>query len=167
MHETRSEMKGVDAGWRVVLMIWGAILASLGVYLVVCLSVGKSLQINISSDFSFKTIKYALFGVSYITLFLVYYLRKFLMNPGRSIPNSKQISSTQHPAIAKYTIAIVITSALLESIGIYGVILFLLAKDTSSLYQLLLISAVGMIYYRPRKEELIKIASHMGNHGEK
>lgn len=164
MYEDQDEMKRLDAGWKVILMIWGAILASLGVYLVVCINVEKFVQVNIAPDFPLTTIKYALFAMACVTIVGVHIFRKFLLAPGRSVVNSMQMSSVQHPAIAKYTIAVVITSALLESIGIYGVVLFLLAKDTRSLYQLLIISAAAMIYFRPRKEELINMAKHIKAH---
>lgn len=164
MAEEQNETKQLDTGWRVVLVIWGVILASLGVYLFVCIYIEKSLQININPELPVKKLKYALFGISCITLFLVYYLRKFLVRPNSSVVNSIKMSSPQHPAVAKYTVAVVITSALLESIGIYGVVLFLLAKDVLSLYQLLIISAVAMLYFRPRREELLNIAKHMKEH---
>ena len=161
MHEEQMEMKQLDTGWRVTLLIWGAILASLGIYLVVCIIIEKELQINIDSKLPLETIKYTLFGVSFITLFVVHYLRKFLLRTSNSIVNSSQTSSPQHPAVGKYLVSVIITSALLESIGIYGLVLFFLAKDTSSLYQLLTISAVAMIYFRPRKDELLNIAAQM------
>jgi hypothetical protein len=164
MHEEQDDMKQLVSGWRIVLLIWGAILASLGVYLIVCLNIGTALQVNIAPDFPLTTLKYALFGVACVTLVVVFILRKFLLNPDRSGLNSTHTTSAQHPAITKYTQAVVITSALLESIGIYGVVLFLLAKDTRSLYQLLIISAAAMVYFRPRKEELLKLAKQMKEH---
>ncbi len=167
MHEEQKEMKQLDTGWRVTLLIWGAILASLGIYLVVCMIVEKDLQINIDPKLPLETIKYALFGVSFITLFVVYYLRKFLLRTISSNVISSQTSSPQHPAVGKYLVSVIITSALLESIGIYGVVLFFLAKDTSSLYELLIISAVAMIYFRPRKDELLNIAAQMKAQREK
>lgn len=164
MREEQDDLKQFESGWRVVLMIWGAILASLGVYLIVCLNIGTALTVNIASDFPITTIKYALFGVACVTVLVVYVLRKFLLDPDRSDINATQATSAQHPAITKYTTAVVITSALLESIGIYGVVLFLLAKDTRALYQLLIISAAAMIYFRPRKEELFNLAEQMTEH---
>jgi len=161
MDEEQNEMARLEAGWRMILVIWGVLFASLGVYLIVCMNIEKSIQINVDPGFPLKTIRYALFGVSCITLFVVYYLRKFLMKPNISIANSRQTSSNQHPAVGKYTVAIILTSALLEGIGIYGVILFLLAKDTLSLYQLFIISAAAMIFFRPRKEELLHLATQM------
>ena len=118
MHEDQKEMKQLDTGWTVVLLIWGAILASLGIYLVVCIILEKELQINIDPKLPLETIKYALFGVSFITLFVVYYLRKFLLRTISSNVISSQTSSPQHPAVGKYLVTVIITSALLESIGI-------------------------------------------------
>lgn len=164
MSEDQDEMKRLDAGWKVILLIWGAILASLGVYLIVCINVGKLGEVNINPDFPLTTIRYALFAVACVTLVGVHIFRKFLLAPGRSAGNSMQLSSGQHPAIAKYTLIVVITSALLESIGINGVVLFLAARDTRSLYQLLIISAAAMIYFRPRKQELINMAKQIKAH---
>lgn len=161
MHEDQNEMKQLDSGWRVVLLLWGAIFASLGIYFVVCSSIEKNLQINIDIDFPLETLKYTFFGISFITLFVVHYLRKFLLRPTNPVSSSRQTQPVKHPALVKYTVAILITSALLESIGIYGVVLFLLAKDTSSLYQLLIISAVAMLFFRPRKDELLNLAAQM------
>jgi hypothetical protein len=89
------------------------------------------------------------------------HIRKFLLNPERSGGRPARTTSAQHPEITKYTTVVVITSALLESIGIYGVVLFLLARDTRLLYQLLMISAAAMIYFRPRKEKLLALAEQM------
>jgi len=167
MNEEQKEMKQLDAGWRVILVIWGAILASLAIYFVICFIIKKELQLNIAPNFPLETIKYALFGWSFITLCAVHYLRKFLLKTGSSVINSNRTSSPQQPAVGKYTVIIIITSALLESIGIYGVVLFLMAKDTLSLYQLLFISAVAMIHFRPRKDELLNLAAQMKAQREK
>ncbi len=163
MHIDPNEMKQLDAGWRVVLIIWGAILASLGVYLVVCLYIQESLHINTAPDLPLDTLKNTLLGVSCITLGVVPFLRKSMMRPNKPGAKASLATSIQHPAIGKYTVVTVVTSALLESIGIYGVILFLLSKDTMTLYLFLVISAGSMIYFRPRKEELVNIAVQMNN----
>lgn len=161
MVEDQNEMKKLDSGWRLVLVIWWVILASLAMYLIICIAIEKNLQINIDPGFPLETIRYSLFGISFITLIAVYYVRKFLLKSVTSVSQGRQSSSIQHPALGKYTVIVIVTSAILESIGIYGVILFLLAKDTRSLYQLLFISAAAMFYFRPRKEELLKLADQM------
>jgi hypothetical protein len=47
---------------------------------------------------------------------------------------------------------------MLESIGIYGLILFLIGKNTMDLYLLILISAAAIFIYRPRKDKVIELA---------
>lgn len=51
--------------------------------------------------------------------------------------------------------------ALSESIAIYG--FFLIAKDTTTFYLLLAAAALAMLFFRPRKEELLDLAERMRN----
>ena len=161
MHEEQEEIKQLDSSWTIILIIWGAILASLGIYLVVCIAIKDQVKINIDPNLPIETIKYVLYGVSVITLFVVHYLRKALLRGGNPTANTNQSNTPQDPAVGKYTVAVIITTALLESIGIYGVVLFFIAKDTMALYQLLIISAGAMIYFRPRKDELLTLSARM------
>lgn len=55
--------------------------------------------------------------------------------------------------------------ALSESIGVYGLVLFFLSKDSGVLYQFIVMSAIAMLYYRPRKEELLQLAVEMNKQG--
>jgi hypothetical protein len=48
-----------------------------------------------------------------------------------------------------------------ESIGVAGVVLFYLFKDSATLYQFLIFSSIAMFYFRPRKEELLQVAVEM------
>ncbi len=144
-----------------ILFIWGAILGSLGIYLAVCLVLGDTLTGSMPDGFPLTTLRYALFGISVFTLVAVHFLRGFLLeNPGL-MRSARPVPSSQHPAVARYTVVVIITSALLESIGIYGLILFLLARDSLSLYQLIGLSALAMLYYRPKKVDLLDLAERM------
>jgi uncharacterized membrane protein YccC len=49
----------------------------------------------------------------------------------------------------------IVAWALLEGIGVFGLILFLLGKNPMDLYLLIMISAAAMLWYRPKKDELI------------
>lgn len=159
------ETKKLDAGFLVIFVIWGAIFVSLGVYLGVSLFLGDALPVGVHVGFPLETLRYALFGISVVTLVAVHALRGFLLkNPG-FVRSAGKATSSQHPAVARYTVVVIITSALLESIGIYGLILFLLAGDTLSLYQLLGLSAFSMLIYRPKKAELLDLAERMKSLG--
>lgn len=88
-----------------------------------------------------------------------------MLNPNKKMKwlQAQQNNSVhnQHPAVGRYTVVIIILAALSESIGIYGVVLFLISKNSLVLYQFITISAAAMIYFRPRKEELLQLASTM------
>ena len=158
MHIETREKEQLLQGYRIVLIIWVAILASLPIYLVVCMAVRDQLQ-SIADFNTFEILKYALWVLSALTLIGAHFLRRLLLRA--STATGVQTVSPQHPAVAKYTVAIIITMALLESIGIYGVVLYFVGMDTTSLQQLLLVSAIAMFFYRPRKEELFTLAVRM------
>ena len=158
MHIETNEKELLLKGYRIVVIIWGAILASLPIYFVVCTAVRDQLQSSVDSN-TFEILKYALWGMSALTLIGAHFLRKLLLRT--NAPTGIQTTTPQHPAVAKYTVAIIITMALLESIGIYGVVLYFIGLDTSSLQQLLIISAIAMFFYRPSKEELFNLADQM------
>jgi len=155
----KEELDQLDKGWATIMIIWLALLGSLGVYLVVCMGIGDQLTISMAGS-QVEVFKYALFGIAVMTLFGAYFLRKFLLKNIAGMPGTGR-QTASHPAIGKYTVVIVIVMALLESIGIYGVVLFLVSKDAVSLYQLVVLSATGMLYFRPKKAELIDLAEKM------
>ena len=153
------DAKKLDSGFQSIVMIWGAILLSLGVYLAVCLSFGEKLPFVVGEGVPLMTLKYAFFGLSMATLAGVHFLRAFLLkHPGVGSISKAPGSSS---AVARYTLVVIIVSALLESVGVYGLLIFLLAGDTLTLYQLLGLSAAAMLYYRPKKGELLELARRM------
>lgn len=167
MADEHGEARKLDSGFRVVFLIWGAMVFSLAIYLGVALMLEKYQQIAIFSNLPLQALKYVLFGLSFATLVLVYVLRKYLMKSFVSAGISADSSSGhQHPAVGKYLTVTLISSAMLESIGVYGLVFFLMTKDKVALYQLIIISALGMLHFRPRKDELLHLAEAMKKHQE-
>lgn len=158
----KSELEQLDRAWTVIRIIWGALFASLVVYLLVGKSIEDQLE-PMGADFPLATMKIALFGVSLLTFFITFYVRKTMLKISvRSSPFVPDPSMrTQHPAAGKYLIAIIVAMALSESIGIYGLVLFFMGKDSAALYQFTILSAMSMFYFRPRKEELLQVAAEM------
>ena len=108
-------------------------------------------------------LKKILYGVALATFVLAYFLRK-LMVSGRfsgsqGSPFKPVGPSRQPPYLAKYTMAVVVSLAFSESMGIYGLVLFFLGEDLQTLYTFIAISALAMIFFRPKMEELERLAS--------
>jgi hypothetical protein len=157
MQIEEQEREQLEKGWTIILILWGSMFLFLGVYIGFCYFFGSTVKMNTADNFPADIFKYSMFGISFITLISVYYLRKLLLGVGKSTFHTSS-SSGQHPAVAKYTVTIIITSALLEGIAIFGVVLFLLVNDSAAFYQLIGMSAASMIYFRPQKEELFDLA---------
>lgn len=68
--------KKLDSGFRLILILWGAIFASLGVFLGVCLGWGDTLPGAVGDAFPLETLRYALFGLSVVTLVVAHLVRR-------------------------------------------------------------------------------------------
>jgi hypothetical protein len=140
-------------------IIWIAVLMSLVIYLFVSLQVKENLQTSMNAA-AFTTFKSILYGIAAITLVITRFVRKFILSSkggnNQTVQSGKVL--TQHPALSKYTIAMLVSLAMTESIGIYGLVLFFLGKNTMDLYLLIAISGVAMFFYRPNKEDIINLS---------
>jgi hypothetical protein len=148
------EKKTIEQRFLIVMMIWGSILASLIIYLVVCIFINEIYQTPVGDNFPIATLKNAFYGVSFIILVSIRFIRNKLI-PEKGNRSENRINYY----MGKYTVAILVSSALAEFIGILGLVLFFLNKNFTDLYIFLAISAAAMIFYRPKKSELVELMS--------
>ena len=151
----------LEKGLRMLWLIWAAMLGSLFIYVFICHQVGEEIRGNTSPDFPIDLLKNILYGAVIVTLFLAHFLRRFILTGLFSSSEVKLFRpasiSDQPSLLAKYTIAVLVSLALCESIGIYGLVLFFLGDDLQTLYIFITISALSMFFYRPKMEELERI----------
>jgi hypothetical protein len=137
---------------RVQSILFYALLFSLAVYLFVGLYVGKNAKTTIDAD-ALSTIRTALYAIALVELLIAKPIRNFILKKG--LPGAVKTVPTVHPIVQKYRIAMVIACAITESIGIYGLVLFILGKNPIDLYVLIIVSALAMLQFRPKREELL------------
>jgi hypothetical protein len=143
----------LEKGISMLKMIWGALVVSLLMYIFIAPMMMETSKINFPPE-TYDTLRKALYGVAFLTLAVTWFVRRLLL--AASAP--KQTKSRQHPAIQRYTTAMIIALAMSEGIGIYGLILFLVGKNQLDLYLLTALSAAAMTLYFPRREEVISLA---------
>ena len=141
-------------------IIWGAILMSLAFYLAAGLLATPSMPSAIGSE-AFAALRRILYGLAIAALVAARYIRRLILAGKSRDVGSAQAQPTS--PMQRYTSAVIVTLALSESVGIFGLVLCLLGKNSSDLYLLLGISAAAMIYYRPRKEELKSLCQDQSN----
>ena len=147
----------IELGKRLLALkiIWIVIFISLAIYLFIGLQFIKEMQISVD-DKAIVIIKPVLYVLAFITFIMTGIFRKFLLSVKKQQVQTGD--NYQENIIQKYTVAVIASLALSESIGIYGLVLFFLGKNTTDLYLLILISAAAMLMYRPSKDEIISLS---------
>jgi hypothetical protein len=70
-------------------------------------------------------------------------------------------ASNQPSLLVLYTTAVIVSLALCDSIGLFGLVLFMLGDSFPTLHVFIGISALAMYFYRPKREELETLATAM------
>jgi hypothetical protein len=107
------------------------------------------------------TLRNVLFAVSFVTLISTRFVRKRILYGagGSTVMKAVQPSyqGDQLPALSRYTSAMIVSLAMTESIGTYGLVLFILGKNQMDLYLFILISAATMLVYRPKRDDIVSL----------
>jgi hypothetical protein len=135
-------------------VIWFGMMGSLAIYLFIGPQIAAKLQLSMDRS-TFVTLKTVLYLFTFVIIAITRYIRKFILS-GKG-QYGQAIQSFEPITIQKYTTVMIIAWALLEGIGIFGLVLFLLGKNPTDLYLLIMISAAAMLWYRPRKDEVINL----------
>jgi F0F1-type ATP synthase membrane subunit c/vacuolar-type H+-ATPase subunit K len=141
----------IDKCMMTLKIIWAAIMMSLAVYLVVGRLVAPNMPSTMSNE-SFGMLRMALIALAIATLIAARFVKKLILSGGNR--SAGPLQARPASANQKYTSAVIASLAMSESVGVYGLVLFLLGKEATDLYLLLGVSAAAMVYYRPRREEL-------------
>jgi len=154
-----------EKGLLTVWIIWAAMLGSLLMYVFMCHQFGEEITRTASPDFPIGLLKSILYVVVIVTLFLTQFLRKLMLAGRPSTSEAKPFkhgaASNQPSLLAKYTTATIVSLVLSESIGIYGLVLFVLGDSFRTLCVFIGISAGAMFFHRPKREELEALAIAM------
>ena len=146
---------------RKIWKIWASCFLSLLAYIRVCHYLEKEVPYFKEYDLPLQLLKYSFYALSLIALYLCHYFRKTMLERASIKSDLKIIERAKtlgKPAIlVKYTAIVFVTIAFSEGICLLGVIYFLLSRDFQTLYGLFAISAITMIYYRPKMKDLVHI----------
>lgn len=157
------EKEAINKGMLTLWVIWGAMLGSLFIYVVVCHVLGEGFGRIEGSDLSIGLLRKILAGMGVVVVLVAYFMRRFILSGQRVIPQSKPDERTvgwnTTPFVAQYMAVVIVSIALSEGIGIFGFVLFILGDSFQTLYTFIVVSALAMFFFRPKSEELDKLAS--------
>ena len=141
----------MNRGMATLKIIWMAMLLSLAAYLAVGLVAAPGVRTAMSAK-AVAVLRTALYAVGIVTLAAVGFVRRMVLGQGARTVDAAQSPRRIEPQ--RYLSAVIVSLGMCESVGIYGLILYLLGKNSLDLYLLLGAAAAAMYFYRPKGEDL-------------
>lgn len=156
------EKEVLEKAMRINWLIWGAMFASIGVYVLVAHLTAGTVRISPGIGDVFGLLRTILLIIGIGELLLIPVIKRLAMKSASATKGggigAGLLAMQSHPAVAKYTTALVVSSAIAESVAIYGLVLFFLSGDFGTLYLFTALGAAGMLVNRPKGEELDSLA---------
>ncbi len=152
----------VKKGMRTIWKIWASFFLALYAYIRVCHYLGKEVPYLKEYDLPLELLKYCFYALSLIALYLSYHFRRSMLERSSIKSDLKIIERANKlgkPALLfKYSTIVIYSLAFPEIIALLGVVYFFLSGNYQTLYALIGISAIGMIYHRAKAKELAYVS---------
>ena len=131
-------------------LIQGVLLASLVVYVIVSIILGDQIQQPLpeAQRILIRTILYV---VAIVTFPMTNLLRYIQLRLNQTMPFSS--IDPEGEAKKRYLVTVIVSMSLIESVGIFGFVMFVLGDNFNTLYIFTGLSALGLFLYRPKVHE--------------
>lgn len=129
----------------VAWMIIAALMVSQAVYIVLCHSLGNEIRYILNSEQRIL-IRSILYVVTIILFPLTTLLRHILCRLNQTMPGDK-------PAQQRYLSTVIVSLTLMESVGIFGLLMFIFGDGFNTLYIFSGLACLGFFLQRPKFEE--------------
>lgn len=147
-------------------IIWAAMFGSLAVYIGVCHALADGMKVFTIKDFPLTVARIVFLVLSALLCIISGNIRKLQLHPksiAQRIARTGKTGFDPKFILEKYMSVMIISLVLADIIGIFGIGIFFLSGDFSSLYLLIGISAVTMLIFRPKYKEVEKIAEEISS----
>lgn len=168
MLDPTREVRQLKAGMFKVWTVWIAMFLTLVLSLIFVFLLGKDVE-QIHHPRTINQITQILYGVAIVGLILAYFIRKYMLHKASSKPLPEQTRNAPgqiSPYIARYKPAVVVSLVIAESIAAFGLTIFFMNGNLSAFLVFLAIALVGLFLYRPRFEEVEKLAISIKQHSD-
>ncbi len=153
---TPDKRKQLQAAMMTIWIIWGAMIVSLLIYVVIALLLGDQLLSRETFDFVLlTTLTRILMAISIALLLAAFFIRRSLLERQPRII-AEPVHDPPLPT-GQYMTNLLICLALCEAIGIFGFVLYMLGADFTTFVLFIAVGVAGMIYFRPSGKHIEKL----------
>lgn len=147
----QTERDPLKSGLTLPWAVTGMMLAMLAAYIVVCHTLGEQLQQPLTED-GRVLIRTVLYMVAIVTFPLTNLLRHIQIRLNETMPRPSA-STPEAVAKSRYLVTVIVSTALVEAVGVFGLVMFVLGDGFNTLYIFTGLSALGLFLYRPKTAE--------------
>ena len=136
--------------WAIV----GIMLVMLVAYVIVCIIFGDQIQTPLP-EAQRVLIRTILYVVAIVTFPMTNLIRHIQLRLNQTMPYSHVGPISE--AKKRYLVTIIVSMSLIESVGIFGFVMFILGDNFNTLYIFSGLSVLGLFLYRPRVNEYASV----------
>lgn len=130
-------------------LIVGLMLAMLAAYVAVCHLIGDQLQQHLPEQHR-ELIRALLYAVAIISFPMTNLIRHIMVRLNQTMPGD---SSPKQ----RYLTTVIVSMALVEMVGVFGFVMYLIGDDFNTLYIFTGLAVLGAFLYRPKADEYLSI----------
>jgi flagellar basal body-associated protein FliL len=135
-------------------IIVGMMLVMLAAYIIVCHTLGGQLQQPLS-EAQRVLIRSVFYAVAIATFPLTNLIRHIQLRLNQTMPCSDVVY--RNAAKSRYLVTVIVSMALIEVVGIFGLVMFVFGDGFNTLYIFTGLSGLGLFLYRPKADEYSEI----------
>lgn len=137
-------------------VIVGMMLAMLATYIIICHTLGGQLQQPLP-EAQRVLIRTLFYVIAIVTFPLINLIRHIQLRLNQTMPCSPATHGAVAAAKSRYLVTIIVSMSLVEVVGIFGLVMFVLGDGFNTLYIFTGLSALGLFLYRPKADEYSEI----------
>jgi len=142
---------------KTLTVIWGSMLVSVLIYIfAIPRYVGENINALLPPE-AYQMLRPALYIISVGLILGARFASKYILSGKTNLQNTR---AAANPALQRYTTAMIIALGMSEAVAIFGLGLFIVARDTVSLYFLGAVSILSMLMYRPSRDDIVEAAKN-------
>lgn len=135
-------------------IIVGMMLAMLAAYVILCHTLGEQLQQPLPEG-QRVLIRTVFYAVAIVTFPLTNLIRHIQLRLNQTMPCDN--AARRNIANSRYLVTVIVSMALVEVVGIFGLVMFMFGDGFNTLYIFTGLSALGLFLYRPKVDEYSEI----------
>lgn len=139
----------------VAWLIVGIMVVTQLIYIFICYNFGNQIQqaVDMEQRIFIRTVFYV---IAIATFPLTTLIRHIQLRLNQTMPGEKT-------ARQRYLVTVIVSQSLMESVGVYGLVMFILGDDFNTLYIFSGLAILGFFLQRPKYDEYQSIVEALEN----